>query len=45
MKTDNKNYKILVADDEPSMRMNLVELLADEGYSIVEASNGVETLS
>ena len=44
MKTDNKNYKILVADDEPSMRMNLVELLADEGYSIVEASNGVETL-
>lgn len=40
----NSNYTILLADDEPSMRINIVELLADEGYSIIEASNGVEAL-
>lgn len=35
---------ILVADDEPSMRLNIAELLHDEGYRILEAANGVEAI-
>lgn len=35
---------ILVADDEPSMRLNIIELLEDEGYSILQASNGSEAI-
>lgn len=35
---------ILVADDEPSMRFNLIELLEEEGYSILQASNGSEAI-
>ncbi len=35
---------ILVADDEPSMRLNIIELLEDEGYSILQASNGSEAV-
>ncbi|WP_441001367.1 sigma-54-dependent transcriptional regulator [Fodinibius sp. SL11] len=35
---------ILVADDEPSMRLNIVELLEDEGYSVLQASNGTEAI-
>lgn len=36
--------KILVADDEPSMRLNMVELLEDEGYKMLQASNGAEAI-
>ena len=35
---------ILVADDEPSMRLNLAELLEGEGYSVELASNGEEAI-
>lgn len=35
---------ILVADDEPSMRLNIIELLEEEGYSILQASNGSEAI-
>lgn len=35
---------ILIADDEPSMRLNLVELLETEGYSAILASNGEEAI-
>lgn len=35
---------ILVADDEPSMRLNIIELLEDEGYAILQASNGSEAV-
>lgn len=35
---------ILVADDEPSMRLNIAELLEDEGFSLLEASNGKEAV-
>lgn len=35
---------ILVADDEPSMRLNIIELLEDEGYSLLQASNGAEAV-
>ena len=36
--------QILVADDEPSMRLNIIDLLEDEGYSILQASNGSEAI-
>lgn len=35
---------ILVADDEPSMRLNMVELLEDEGYTLLQASDGAEAV-
>lgn len=35
---------ILVADDEPSMRLNIIELLEDEGYALLQASNGAEAV-
>ncbi len=35
---------VLIADDEPSMRLNLSELLEDEGYSVELASNGKEAV-
>ncbi|MFP8489581.1 sigma-54-dependent transcriptional regulator [Gracilimonas sp. Q87] len=39
-----KSDLILIADDEPSMRLNLVELLETEGYSVILASNGEEAI-
>jgi len=35
---------ILIADDEPSMRLNIIELLEEEGYSLLQASNGEEAI-
>ncbi len=35
---------VLVVDDEASMRKNVVELLSREGYTVVEACDGVEAL-
>ena len=35
---------ILVVDDEPSIRQSLSGLLADEGFEVIEASNGYEAL-
>lgn len=35
---------ILIVDDEPSMRLNLSELLEGEGYSVKLASNGEEAI-
>ena len=40
----NTPRTILVADDELSMRQNLVELLNEEGYVIFEAADGQEAL-
>ena len=37
--------KILVADDEQSIRMSLKDILTDEGYEITEAKNGLEALT
>lgn len=34
--------RILVAEDEDVLRMLIVDTLTDEGYDIVEASDGVE---
>jgi DNA-binding NtrC family response regulator len=41
----NARRTILVADDELSMRQNLVELLGEEGYVIIEAADGQEALA
>ncbi|WP_166242165.1 response regulator [Paenibacillus turpanensis] len=37
-------YKILLADDEEALRFLLYETLADEGYDIIEAEDGVTAL-
>jgi len=34
------HHTILIADDEPSMRKSLLELLREEGYTMLEASDG-----
>lgn len=36
--------KILIAEDEPVLRMLIADTLEDEGYEIEEASDGVEAL-
>ena len=36
--------KILIADDDPNIRLYLQKNLADAGYRIVEASDGEETM-
>ena len=36
--------KILVAEDEPLIRMDLVEALAEDGFDVLEASDGSEAL-
>lgn len=39
-----QSTQILIADDEPFMRLNLAELLQAEGYSVLEASNGTDAV-
>ncbi len=34
------HHTILIADDEPSMRKSLLELLREEGYTMLEAADG-----
>ena len=38
------NYKILVADDEAEIRSLLKLYLENEGYSVVEAVDGLEAM-
>ena len=40
----NKNYSILVVDDEPGMREFLEIMLTKEGYGVSIASNGAEAI-
>ncbi|TGB02331.1 response regulator [Halobacillus salinus] len=37
--------RILVADDEEVLRMLITDTLEDEGYEVIEASDGAEALS
>lgn len=37
---DPKEFTILVVDDEPMLRENIVDLLRDEGFKVLEADNG-----
>lgn len=39
-----KNIKILVVEDEPLLRMDLVDNLQDAGFEVLEASNSVEAI-
>ena len=39
------NVKIIVLEDELSIRENIVELLEDEGYLVFEASNGQDGIA
>jgi len=41
---DNQPKKILIADDDENIRSSLGSILTIEGYSVVTAENGEETL-
>lgn len=43
MKNEVQNC-VLIVDDEPSMRVNLVDLLVEEGFLIKEAKDGSEAI-
>ena len=44
-KTSEQAYRILVAEDETLIRMDLIEMLGEAGYNVVaEASNGEEAV-
>src|SRR5215472_14786831 len=40
----NRNVIILVADDDPTTRLMLNQILIEEGYQVFVASDGVEAL-
>jgi len=39
-----KSHKILIADDDDQIRQMLCDFLSDEGYEIVEASDGKKAI-
>lgn len=41
---DDVFMDVLVVDDDPFIREVLVELLEDEGYSVTQATNGLEAM-
>jgi two-component system chemotaxis sensor kinase CheA len=41
---EGKNQRILVVDDEPTLRECIVMILEEEGYDVVEAENGLRAL-
>lgn len=41
---NNREAKILVADDSPTARKSISRVLIDAGYQVIEARNGFETL-
>jgi response regulator NasT len=44
--SDNKAARILVAEDEALIRLDLVEMLTEAGYEVVaQATNGVEAIA
>jgi len=40
-----KNKTILIADDEAIMRKNLKEVLSEEGFQLVEATDGRDAVT
>ncbi|NDI08586.1 MAG: response regulator, partial [Actinobacteria bacterium] len=41
MSTENKKIRILVAEDETIIRLDLVEMLTESGYEVIaQAENG-----
>ena len=45
MSTATSRKRILIVEDEQSIRTALVELFADEGYDVSAAGNGAEALT
>lgn len=45
MATTSRRSTILIVEDDPEIRESLAELLGLEGYSVMEASNGLEGLN
>ena len=45
MVTDGYGATVLVVDDEEILRSYMARVLEGEGYSVIEAENGVEALS
>ena len=45
MATDGCGATVLVVDDEEILRSYMARVLEGEGYSVIEAENGVEALS
>ncbi len=41
---DTKKIKVLVVDDDPTIRQLCADVLSDEGYAVDTASNGQEAL-
>ncbi len=41
---ETKKVKVLVVDDDPTIRQLCAEVLSDEGYAVDTASNGQEAL-
>jgi DNA-binding response OmpR family regulator len=39
-----KDLKILIADDEPNIRMLITDFLENEGFSVIEAEDGIDAL-
>ncbi|MDD4931587.1 MAG: response regulator [Candidatus Colwellbacteria bacterium] len=37
-----KNKKILIVEDEPSMRRVIIDKLTNDGFTVVEAKDGIE---
>jgi DNA-binding NtrC family response regulator len=42
--SDHSRVKVLIVDDEPSIRESLVEFLLDEGFEVSDAGSGEEAL-
>ena len=43
--TDSRRSNVLIVEDDPEIREALAEFLDLEGYSVIEASNGLEALN
>lgn len=44
-KTNESNIKVLIADDDPSIRMMLKSILEVEGYQVIAVENGKEAIN
>ena len=44
MSTERKSRSVLVVEDDPDIRESVVEVLQDEGYTVLAAADGQEAL-
>ncbi|MHB0866240.1 MAG: diguanylate cyclase [Thermoleophilia bacterium] len=45
LKKEDRNYRILVAEDSPTQRQIIMSVLRREGYEVVMASDGIEAVT